>query len=84
MAEWVDDPTRVTLAVHGPSMAPSKLRFPITLHELEQGSGRISYWEGGGFIGNGARAGVAVWLGPKAPAADRSAVLSVLQAITPA
>jgi hypothetical protein len=82
-AEWVDDPNRVTLSVSGPSAAPRKLQFPITLHELSQGSG-IPYWEGGGFLPSGSEGcEVAVWLGPNAPAADRSAVLSVLQAIKP-
>jgi hypothetical protein len=83
-AEWVDNPNRVTLSVSGPSGAPRKLQFPITLHELSQGSG-IPYWEGGGLVGSDNQGcEVAVWLGPNAPAADRSAVLSVLQAIKPA
>jgi hypothetical protein len=51
-AEWVDDPSRVTLSVSGPSGAPRKLQFPITLHELSQGSG-IPYW--GAAASSGAR-----------------------------
>jgi hypothetical protein len=83
-AEWVDDPSRVTLAVYSPSMAPRGLQFPVTLHELEQGSGGIPIWEGGGSIGtHNQGCEVAVWLGPNASTADRSAVLSVLQAIKP-
>jgi len=83
-AEWVNDRNRVTLSVSGLSGAPRKLQFPITLNELEQGSGGIPYWEGGGFLPSGNQGcEVAVWLGPNAPAADRSAILSVLQAIKP-
>lgn len=89
-AEWVDDPNRVTLAVatpgvsHGPTAAPHTLQFPITLDELERGSGGLTYWSGGGQVGSGNQShecGVAVWLGPNASSADRSAVLSALQAI---
>lgn len=83
-AEWVDDPNGVTLAAYSSSndVAQHKFRFPITLHELERGSGGLTYWDGVGYIGNGNQAcGVAVWLGPNASAADRSAALSALQAI---
>jgi hypothetical protein len=66
------------------STAPRRLQFPVTLHELEQGSGGIPFWEGGGAMGDHYEScGVAVWLGPNASAPDRSAVLSVLQAIKP-
>jgi hypothetical protein len=83
-AGWVDDPSRVTLAVYSPATAPRRLQFPVTLHELEQGSGGIPFWEGGGAMGDhNESCGVAVWLGPNASAPDRSAVLSVLQAIKP-
>lgn len=87
-AEWGLEQNRVSLAVScnqsgnpgGLVAPPTKLQLPIKLHELAQGSGSLTYWSGGGEIG-GKECGVAVWLGPDAPAADRSAVLSALQAI---
>jgi hypothetical protein len=85
--KWSDDPDRVALAVGGNSgrnpgglaASPTRLQLPITLDELAQGSGGLPYWSGGGEVG-GEQCGVAVWLGPKAPAVDRAAVLDALQA----
>jgi hypothetical protein len=59
---------------------PPALKLPLTLQSLGLTSDRLPEWSGWGVIGRGAYA-VDVWLGPKAPAADRSAILSALQTI---
>lgn len=63
---------------------PPALKLPLTLQNLEQASDGLTEWNGAGSIAgaDGAYA-VGVWLGPKAPAADRSALLSALRTIKP-
>jgi hypothetical protein len=65
-------------------MEPSPaLTFPLSLENLEQRP-RLTEWDGAGSIAPGGSAyAVNVWLGPKAPAADRSALLAALQTIKP-
>ena len=79
--QWVDDPGRVTLAVFTSGGPQHMLQFPIALGELDQGRG--GFWSGGGLVSkaNPQGCGVAIWLGPHAPAADRSAALGALSAI---
>jgi hypothetical protein len=60
---------------------PPALKLPLTLQNLEQMSDGQTEWRGAGSIGGGRVYAVDVWLGPKAPAADRSAILSALQTI---
>ena len=60
------------------------LTVPLTLRSLQQMSDGLTEWTGAGSIGRAAGAyAVELWLGPKASAADRSAILGALQAITP-
>ncbi len=63
---------------------PPALKLPLTLQGLQQMGDGLTQWNGAGRIdaAPGAYA-VALWLGPKAPAADRSAILGALQAIKP-
>jgi hypothetical protein len=60
---------------------PPTLRLPLRLENLQQTSDSLTEWTGGGSIGRTDAYAVGVWLGPKAPMADRSAILSALQAI---
>jgi hypothetical protein len=60
---------------------PPALKFPLTLQNLGQMSDGLTEWSGWGLVGGRRAYAVDVWLGPKAPAADRSAILSALQAI---
>jgi hypothetical protein len=59
------------------------LKLPLTLQHLEQMSDGLTEWTGAGSIGGRRAYAVDVWLGPKAAAADRSAILSALQGIKP-
>jgi hypothetical protein len=56
----------------------------VTLHDLERARNvnNRTYWTRGFQIGD-EQCVVEVWLGPKAPAGDRSAVLAALQALKP-
>lgn len=72
----------------GPSQGPTtppppRLRLPLSLGELGA-PGYAGHWWSGGFV-SGACTGncdVVVWIGPKAPAADRAALLEALASIT--
>lgn len=63
---------------------PPALKLPLTLRNLEQMSDGLTEWDGWGTVGGRGAYAVAVWLGPKAPAADRAAILGALQTIKPA
>jgi hypothetical protein len=76
-------PRRAELAVfrgvsHG---RPGLLKLPLRLSDLEEGSGGYSRLWGNAFVLGHQTYFVQVWLGRHAPASDRSAVLSALQAI---
>jgi hypothetical protein len=62
---------------------PPALRLPLTLQKLDQVSDGLTEWSTWGMVGRRDAYAVAVWLGPKATAADRSAILSALQTIKP-
>jgi hypothetical protein len=62
---------------HGPT--PVK-ELPVTLHDLARASGGLTLW-GGAFLIRNRQYGFEVWLGRNASGADRSAVLSALQAV---
>jgi hypothetical protein len=62
---------------------PPALKLPLTLRNLHQMSDGLTEWDGAGSIGGGGAYAVEVWLGPKASAAHRSAILSALQTIKP-
>lgn len=85
-ADWSEDPSQVDLGVdwgivyHGPPSTPAELRLPLSLDDLDRGSGGLTLWRGV-FRNGDQECGIQVWLGPHAPSADRSAVLSALQAI---
>jgi hypothetical protein len=63
--------------------SPPALKFPLSLQDLVQMSDGLTEWNGWGMVGRRSAYAVAVWLGPKAPAEDRSALLSALQTIKP-
>jgi hypothetical protein len=60
---------------------PPALKLPLALQNLRQVNDGRTEWSGGGSIGTAGDYVVDIWLGPKAPAADRSAILSALEAI---
>jgi len=62
---------------------PPALKLPLTLQNLQRASDGLTEWNGWGTVGGRGPYAVAVWLGPKAPAAYRSAILSALQSIQP-
>jgi len=68
------------LFFHGPISHPVQLPSSVSLHDLEQASGGLTLW-GRAFQVGKQQCGIGVWLGPDAPAADRSDVLSALQGI---
>jgi hypothetical protein len=76
---------RVTKWTWGTGAVVPRLRFPLTLHQLTEGG--ASRWGGkvwaGVFLFRNRLYGVSVWLGGKAPAADRSAVVSALASVVP-
>ncbi len=77
-------PGRAELAVvrgvsHGPE--PAQLKLPVGLDDLEQASGGYSRLWGNAFQLGHRTYFLQVWLGRDAPAADRLAILSALQAI---
>jgi hypothetical protein len=88
-ADWPDGSKRVALNVGWRTSGTTLIRtpaqqltLPITLGKLERASGGLPDWGGSGQIGKwNDDCGVDIWLGPHASAADRSAVLSALQAI---
>lgn len=79
-------PTQDELVVYETSFheLPPTLKLPLTLQNLQQMSDGLTEWNGAGSIGRSGAYSVDLWLGPKAPAADRSAILSALQTIKPA
>jgi hypothetical protein len=61
---------------------PPALKLPLSLDELERGSGGYRPFWGGAFVSKACGScGVYVWIGPKAPAADRAAVVQALTSI---
>jgi len=62
---------------------PPKLGLPLALQSLQRMSARLPEWDGAGSIDRAGIYAVDVWLGPKAPAGDRAAILSALQTVKP-
>ena len=80
-----ENQNQVTLYVdagvfHGGSAPLPQLPSSVSLHDLEQASGGLTFW-GRGFQVGHQQCGIGVWLGPDAPSADRSDVLNALGGI---
>jgi hypothetical protein len=78
-------PSQDELVVYETSFheTPPALKLPLTLQNLRQMSDGLTEWDGAGSIGGRGTYAVEVWLGPKAPAAHRSALLSALKSVKP-
>jgi hypothetical protein len=76
-------PTEDELVVYKTAFheTPPVLTLPLTLRGLRQVSDGLTVWGGAGSIAGAGVYSVDVWLGPRAPAADRAAILSALETI---